>query len=241
MGSSKVRVIYQPVPARSKTLPAVLDTLEALYGPPPPPATTDPFPMILFENVAYVADDECRAEAWRRLEETVGVTPQEILAASRKRLLAAAKAGMFPEKRAERLREIAAMAIEEHGGDLGDALDRRPADAMRILKRFPSIGDPGAERILLFSGRRPVLALDSNGLRVLLRLGYGREEKSYAASYRSAQTAAAPECSRDIDGLIRGHQLLRRHGQVLCRRTRPRCDACPVRRRCAYGRSGSPA
>ena len=34
-------------------------------------------------------------------------------------------------------------------------------------------GEPGAEKVLLFSGSAPVLALDSNALRVLLRLGFG--------------------------------------------------------------------
>ena len=48
--------------------------------------------------------------------------------------------------------------------------------ARRALKRFPGIADPGADKLLLFAGVTPYLALDSNGLRVLLRLGYGEED-----------------------------------------------------------------
>ena len=55
--------------------------------------------------------------------------------------------------------------------------------------RQPCSGDPGAEKILLFSRTHSILALDSNGLRVLRRLGYGEERKSYASTYRSAQEA----------------------------------------------------
>jgi hypothetical protein len=33
---------------------------------------------------------------------------------------------------------------------------------------FPMIGEPGAEKILLFSGVLPVPALESNGVRVLV-------------------------------------------------------------------------
>ena len=59
------------------------------------------------------------------------------------------------------------------------------ARARRLLRRFPGIGEPGADKVLLFSRTQPVFALDSNGLRTLLRLGYGREVKSYPATYRS--------------------------------------------------------
>ena len=37
----------------------------------------------------------------------------------------------------------------------------------------------------------PLLALESNGLRVLLRLGFADEKKSYSASYRGVQQALA--------------------------------------------------
>jgi len=127
--------------------------------------------------------------------------------------------------------------LSEFDGDLEAALDAAPQGAMRNLKKFPGIGDPGAEKILLFSRRRAVLALDSNGLRVLLRLGYGTEGKSYAASYRSAQEASRPEWKSDFDWLIGAHQLLRRHGQQLCKAKHPRCEACPLRQDCAYFRS----
>ncbi|MEZ6038395.1 MAG: hypothetical protein R3F29_13005 [Planctomycetota bacterium] len=45
-------------------------------------------------------------------------------------------------------------------------------------------GDPGFDKLRAFAGVEAVLAVDSNGLRVLLRLGYGAEAKAYAQSYR---------------------------------------------------------
>ena len=64
-------------------------------------------------------------------------------------------------------------------------VNRPIAEARRILKRFPGIGDPGADRILLLSGAQPVLGMDSNALRVLVRLGYAREQKNYGKQYRA--------------------------------------------------------
>ena len=40
---------------------------------------------------------------------------------------------------------------------------------------------------------------------------------------------------RDCDSLIRPHQLLRQHGQKLCKRSKPRCVECPLRNLCTYG------
>jgi endonuclease III len=113
-------------------------------------------------------------------------------------------------------------------------LTRPLAQAKKALKKFSGIGDPGAEKILLFSRTHLILALDSNGLRVLLRLGYGEERKSYSSTYRSAQEAVEGELKKDFDWLIAAHQLLRRHGQELCKTARPLCSRCPVKSSCRY-------
>ena len=215
-------------------LGGILRALRRYYGKPEPPAVADPFAQILLENVAYLASDSRRTEAFRLLKKLTGLKPERILAASPASLQEIGGKGIMPANTAEKLREIAATALEEFGGDLSGVLRRPPKEAIRALKKFPSIGDPGAEKILLFSGALPVLALDSNGLRVLLRLGFGREDKNYAKSYRSAQEAAAGELPRDCGALIEAHQLLRRHGRELCKTNHPRCEICPVRAKCVY-------
>jgi endonuclease-3 len=223
------------VPVRAKNLPRIVARLETLYGPPPPPDVTDPFEMILRENVAYLANDARRAAAWDALRRRVGTTPKAILAAPRAELTAIARAGILAADRVEKIRECARIALEDFGGDLDHALDRAPARAAKALERFPSIGGPGAEKILLFSRREKVLALDSNGLRVLLRLGYGEEGRNYSASYQSVREATRPQWKDDFDWLVAAHQLLRRHGQDLCKASHPRCEACSLRRECPYG------
>ena len=113
-------------------------------------------------------------------------------------------------------------------------------EARRALEAFPSIGPPGADKILLLTGARAILALDSNALRVLLRLGYGEEHKTYATSYASAQKAAMAELPRTLPALRNAFALLRCHGQALCRRNHPRCTICPLRSSCPFG-GGTPS
>ncbi len=212
----------------------IIAALESNYGRPEPPKLTNPFEMILWENVAYLVDDERREKAFQALKQRVGVKPKQILAAPDELLFAITNAGILPEQRIEKLRKIAEIAVKHFQGDLRPILARPFKEAKKLLQKFPSIGEPGAEKILLFSRNHPIFALESNGLRVLLRLGFGEEKKNYAASYKSAQAAVQPQCKRDWDWLIRAHQLLRRHGQELCKRTRPQCEACPLAKECAH-------
>jgi endonuclease-3 len=228
------------MPVPTKKLSKFVAALEKLYGRPRPLPASGPLELILWENIAYLADDARRTEAWRQFRERVGTKPEKILAAPRRVLEDIAGAGILASDRVAKLREVAAIALSEFGGALDTALDVSPEKASRQLRKFPSIGQPGAEKILLFTRRQPVLALDSNGLRVLLRLGYGREQRNYAASYRSAQEATRPEWKDDFDWLIGAHQLLRRHGQELCKAKHPRCEACPLRKGCTYFRSFGP-
>ena len=219
----------------SKNLTGIIARLAKFYGKPNPPITTDPFELILFESVAYLVTDERREEAFKLLRKTVGTEPHQILAATNDALLRVTElGGMLPEKRAARLREIALIAMNEFGGDLSEALKLPLRKAKKALQKFPSIGEPSAEKILLFTRSAPVLGLDSNALRVLLRLGFGDEKKNYSASYRSVQEAIKDQLSDDYEWLIDAYLLLRHHGKDLCKTNRPLCEKCPVRKSCAY-------
>jgi endonuclease III len=118
------------------------------------------------------------------------------------------------------------------GVPLARVVARPFEEAKKTLKRFPGVAEAGAERIALFAGAHPRLGLESNGLRVLVRLGFAHEHKSWDRTWREASLAAHAELPRDVRALMRAHLLLRRHGQELCKRTRPLCHECPLASRC---------
>jgi endonuclease III len=215
-----------PDPAR---LPALLDRLEALHGAPRRPLPKKALDWILWENCAYLVSDERRAAAYRALAKATGLRARGILSLPRERLLElAALGGMQPERRVAKLVTIAELVQESFDGDLEAVLALPEARARRALRRFPGIGAPGADKILLFTRTHALPVLESNGLRALVRLGLAEEGRSYAMTYRSAVGALAPHAGRGPAWLIRAHQLLRRHGQVLCKNSAPLCDACPL-------------
>ena len=218
----------------------IIDRLTDHYGTPAPPKSTNPFEMILWENVAYLVDDKRREQIFEELRLTIGLTPLDILNASSEALDRVTRmSGGGYEQRTARLKESALIALNEFGGDLRSALNLPTPKALKALKQFPSIGDPGAEKILLFNETLPVLALDSNGLRVMLRLGFGEEKKNYSQSYRSVREALVGQTVDECEWLTMAHQLLRQHGKTLCKTTKPKCDECPVNKSCEYYMSHS--
>jgi endonuclease III len=220
----------------SIALSKLVDRLQQHYGAPAPPPSTDPLELIIWENIAYLANDKRRAQAFAVLKRTIGTRPDQILAAQHSALAAIGKAGILPDLSAEKLLTIAQIAYEEFDSDLRSVLNKPLPQAKKALKRFPSIGDSGAEKILLFTRSYPLMALDSNGLRVLCRVGFAEEQKNYSATYRLVQQEIHGQLPRDYDSLIRAHQLLRQHGQELCKRSKPRCADCPLSDSCKYTR-----
>jgi endonuclease-3 len=213
----------------------MVERLRAVYGRPKPPPTSDPLELVFWENAAYLLSDERRQKVFDLLREHVGLKAREILAAKPATLLEIAKlGGMRPEVRVERWLTIARIALSQFQGDLRKALRLPLKEARKALQQFPCIGEPGAEKILLFSGSHAILGLDSNGLRVLVRVGYGREQKSYSATYRSVREAIANEIWDKCAPLIQAHQLLRRHGMERCKSSAPICRGCPLTDACHY-------
>src|SRR5262245_34046840 len=149
----------------SSSLGVLLDRLEAHSGKVKPPRTSDPFEMVLWENVAYLVDDDRRERAFRALLEEVGAEPDAILAAPYEvlRQVVESAGGPMADNGVEKLRRCAEVAAREFPKGLRPLLKGPPAEAKKAFKKFPGIGDPGAEKILLFSKTVPVLALESNG------------------------------------------------------------------------------
>jgi endonuclease-3 len=194
--------------------------------------------LVLWENVAYLADDNRRREAFQTLKKQIGTQPGRILSASDEALLEVTRHGTLADRFAGKLRKCAQVALEEFDGDLGPVVKLQFARARKALQRFPGIGEPGAERILLFCQTHPILALDSNGLRVLLRLGFGEEKKSYSTTHRLVQKAVEDGLNKDYSWLIQAHLLLRQHGQELCKRSKPKCQECPLAPDCEFYQRG---
>jgi endonuclease-3 len=76
--------------------------------------------------------------------------------------------------------------------------------------------------------------MDSNALRVLVRIGFASEHRNYSTTYKNVQRALVPQLPKDCKAMIRAYQLLRQHGQERCKRNSPLCGQCPLRPDCKF-------
>lgn len=210
-----------------------LDEAMAILAPlyPQREMLVDPLAQVLWENIGYLIDDDRRAVLFAEFENRVGLTAQAILDAPGDVLLdIASRGGMNPVVRVKRWRAIGALA----GPDLAATLRSLPvAKARGLLKTFPVIGDPGADKILLFSSIAPRPSLDSNGLRALVRLGYVADDANYGRAYKAGVALLAAQ-NGDAEWLKSAYLVLRDHGRALCKRAAPLCAACPLDAFCAH-------
>lgn len=233
-------------------LARVLDQLEKFYGPQKPSGPMTPYEMVLHRNCGYPQSDARCDKGFASLRKEIGLRPDDILSASNAKLLEVMRPSvMNPALSARRLKEIAARVKEEFGGDLRAAMKLPLPEARKALKKFPTIGDSTADKILLFTKTAPVAAIPSIAVHVPIRLGFGQESKNWGASYRSVQEIVAAELGVDgatdaasssfranaIKKLLRAYVFLKHHAQQLCKLSRPLCDDCPLSSSCLYYKS----
>jgi len=222
------------MPATRWPLQDAITQLRRHYGAPPKLPVTDPFELVLWEACAYLVDDARRAKVYARLVRATGAKPERIAAMPPGALakLIAADGGMHPAMRAEKLQRSATLVLEWGQTELRTLCRTDPARARKLLKQFPGIGDPGADRILMIAGSVRTLAPESNGVRVLCRLGFGKQDARYDRMYASVVAATEPELPAKEPWWVAAHQLLRLHGKTLCKAGVPRCSECPLGARC---------
>ena len=221
----------------NRSLRRIIDKLRQAYGSPSPSRITDPFEMVLYESVAYLVADEHRDRAFENLRSTIGLSPDEILAASRDQWQSVAElAGSNKRGQIAKMIKSAEIVRDEFDGDLSQILTWPFKKAIAALRKFPAVGEPSAEKILLFNKAAAIMPFESNGLRVVVRIGFAPELSNYSAMYRAAQRAVMDDIPADHDWLITAYHLLRKHGQTICKRATPQCEMCVVRPDCDFGR-----
>ena len=225
-------------PRHAASFGTQLDALEKYHGHQSPCWPVDPYEFLIWWHCGYPASDARCAKGWESLKERVGVSPEQLLQAKPTVLKSALKAGgLIPELRTERVRMIASAARREFNGNLARAfLQMQPEEIRRALKRLPGIADPGADRIMLFGGICAMAAVPSNATQVAVRMQAGTVLNSYAKDYLEGQRIIATEVPPNFVALQRAFLLLKIHGQSICRRSTPHCDACPISATCAFRR-----
>jgi A/G-specific adenine glycosylase len=139
------------------------------------------------------------------------------------------------------LHRCAGAVAADHGGRLPDGLED--------LLALPGVGPYTARAVLAFAFEQPVGVVDTNVGRVLARWE-GRPLRAPEAQALADQLARRADgrgtpAPGGRDGARRGgsrswlwNQAVMELGGTVCRRRRPDCRTCPVRRWCGWAAAG---
>ena len=195
----------------------------------------DPFTLFVWEMLAVRSTPRKTEAALGALRRIRALTPDAMWRAPQAKLEAAvALAGPYLEQRLSALRT---------GVDLFRRSPTLPAlirgclpAARRALKRFPQLGEAGADRMLLFATDHPVLPVDARVNRVGRRLGYGEASEDFRKSARSVQDGLTRELPPSVETVRRTFLYLSHHAAATCTEADPHCTVCPLLSECPEGK-----
>jgi endonuclease-3 len=209
-------------PASQLSALDVLARLRAYYGSPEPRRSDGPLAelvqTILSQNTSDVNTERAFASLW----DTFGAW-EAILAAPAPAIADAIRSGGLAEIKAPRIKGVLA-AIKADRGNLSlDFLADLPLDEARTyLTSLKGVGPKTAACVLLFALGMPALPVDTHVHRVSQRLGLIGPKVAAEPAHRLLEASIPP------DQMFDAHMLLIKHGRVLCKALRPRCEACPL-------------
>ena len=133
-------------------------------------------------------------------------------------------AGYFRVK-ARRLRSLLEFIIEQFDGSLDEMFRTELSELRRRLLDVHGIGPETADSILLYAGGLPSFVVDAYTHRVFARHGW----IDFDADYHRIQEYAQDELPQDVRMYNEFHALLVRVGKDFCRKSKPKCEECPLR------------
>jgi endonuclease III len=215
-------------------LEGLLARLQTFYGALPSPPG-DPFILFVWEVLSVHSTPRKRDAALGALKRIRALTPDAMWRAPQKKLEeSVAQAGPYLEQRLRALR--AGVDLFRRTPALTAIIKGPLPAARRALKPFPTLGEGGAHRMLLFAAGHPVLPVDARASRVARRLGYGAELADFKKTSRSVQAAVVGELPATVDAYRRAYLYLAHHGATTCVEADPHCPVCPIAGDCPSAR-----
>ncbi len=118
--------------------------------------------------------------------------------------------------------------------DYGDSLEAMFCSSVPELRQellsIYGVGPETADSIILYAARKPVFVIDAYTHRIVSRLGLHPDYGNYSV----LQAYFMENLPKDESLYNEYHALLVRHGKEICRKSNPRCEACPLSDMCYF-------
>jgi endonuclease-3 related protein len=130
----------------------------------------------------------------------------------------------YYQVKTKRLRNLLQFVVEQYDGSLDAMFSTNLHSLREQLLAINGIGPETADAILLYAGGLPTFVVDTYSHRILARHGW----LDYDASYDDIKDYFESTLPDDAALYNEYHALLVRVGKDYCKRTAPKCEACPL-------------
>lgn len=206
------------------TLSTVYDRLAKSFGPQYWWPGDSPFEVmvgaVLVQNTAWRNVER----AIQNLRDAGVMRPHALYAVPPEELAQLIRPAGYYQLKAKRLRNLLKFLVERYDGSLDQMFAADLAALRDELLAIHGIGPETADAILLYAGGLPTFVVDTYTHRVLARHGW----IGYDALYHEIKDYFETALPADSVLYNEYHALLVRLGKDYCRRTAPKCDACPL-------------
>ena len=127
----------------------------------------------------------------------------------------------FYRIKAQHVKNLSKMILERFDGTVPDTLEE--------LTSLPGVGRKTANCVLAYTFKKPAIAVDIHVHRISNRLGWVNTSTPEETE-ESLQKIFPKELWINVNRLFVGH------GQTICVPLNPKCNICPVRKYCEFGR-----
>lgn len=209
----------------------VHERLLEFYGEPvwrnPLPAIDELVSTILSQNT----NDLNRDRAFNALRAKFP-TWEEVRDAMTSDVIEAIRPAGLANQKGPRIQQVLRSITEERGGLDLSFLGELPVDEARAwLTRFNGVGPKTAAIVLCFSLNKPAFPVDTHIYRVTGRIGLRPVGMTVEQAHPHLESLFPPET------YYAAHLNIIRLGREICQARRPRCEVCPIRSLCDYGRN----
>jgi endonuclease-3 len=143
------------------------------------PEAMDPFKSLVRTILRQNTNSRNQTAANKCLEETIGVTPENIAVADIHDLSEAIRSAGMHNQRGKTLKGVAEAVIQWFDGDLTPIMEKPYHEARRVLMSFPGVGPKTADVVLMFVAGNDIVPVDRHIFRISKRLGIVSEKASY--------------------------------------------------------------
>ena len=137
---------------------------------------------------------------------------------------------LYYNQKAKKLKIFTDFLFDQFAGNLNAMFSLNLNELRTKLLEINGIGPETADSILLYAGGKPIFVVDAYTKRIFTRLGFAENNWNY----KQLQDFFMENLPSDVDLFQDFHAQIVKLGKEYCRKNKPKCDGCPVKKICKY-------